>query len=76
MDCISHNEFLKYYRVFLNEALMCVYRYMSRLCRDVLRTLRNTGRLHPYVSIAINDRQKSVQIVCVGGRIVRLYVFV
>ncbi|CBH17320.1 hypothetical protein, unlikely [Trypanosoma brucei gambiense DAL972] len=55
---------------------MCVYRYMIRLCRDVLRTLRRSGRLHPHVSIAINDRQKSVQIVCVGRRIVRLYVFV
>ncbi|RNC58276.1 putative DNA-directed RNA polymerase polypeptide [Trypanosoma cruzi] len=75
VDSISSREFLNYYTVFLNGTLIGIHRYPNRLCRGV-RALRRSGRLHPHVSIAINDRQKSVQIGCDGGRIVRLYIVV
>ncbi|RNF01617.1 DNA-directed RNA polymerase III 130 kDa polypeptide [Trypanosoma rangeli] len=75
VDSISSREFLNYYTVFLNGTLIGIHRYPNRLCRGV-RLLRRSGRLHPHVSIAINDRQKSVQIGCDGGRIVRLYIVV
>ncbi|ORC89093.1 putative DNA-directed RNA polymerase III subunit [Trypanosoma theileri] len=74
-DCITPMEFLSYYTVFLNGILIGIHRYPNRLCRGV-RALRRSGRLHPHVSIATNDRQKSVQIGCDGGRIVRLYIIV
>ncbi|KAH8620846.1 RNA polymerase Rpb2 domain [Trypanosoma vivax] len=75
VDCITPSEFLGHYTVFLNGILVGIHRYPSLLCRGV-RALRRSGRLHPHVSISLNDRQKSVQIGCDGGRIVRLYIVV
>jgi DNA-directed RNA polymerase III subunit RPC2 len=75
IDSIGPYEFLEFHTVFLNGTLIGVHRYPNVLSQRI-RALRRCGRLHPHVSIFVQDRQKCVHISCDGGRIVRLYIVV
>lgn len=75
IDIVSPPDFLRYYSVFLNGALIGIHRYPNRLCMGI-RALRRSGRLHPHVSISIQEKQRSVHLSSDGGRIVRLLITV
>lgn len=75
IDTVTPKDFLGHYCVFLNGALIGIHRYPNRLCQG-LRALRRSGRLHPHVSVSVQERQRSVQIGCDGGRIARLLIIV
>lgn len=75
VDTVTPQGFLRHYSVFLNGTLIGIHRYPNRLCHG-LRALRRSGRLHPHVSVSVQEHQHSVQIGCDGGRIVRLLIVV
>lgn len=75
LDIISPFNFRHCYSVFLNGVLIGIHRQPHRLC-GAIRALRRAGRLHPHVSIASQERQRSIQISSDGGRIVRLLIIV
>uniref|UniRef100_A0A0A9WS74 DNA-directed RNA polymerase n=1 Tax=Lygus hesperus TaxID=30085 RepID=A0A0A9WS74_LYGHE len=75
LDTITPSDFRNCFSVFLNGVLIGIHRYPYCLCR-AMRALRRAGRLHPHVSIATQERQRSVQISSDGGRIVRLLIVV
>lgn len=75
IDTITPVDFRKHCSVFLNGVLIGIHRYPHRLCNGI-RALRRSGRLHPHVSIATQERQRSVQIGNDGGRVVRLLIIV
>ncbi|KAH7718155.1 DNA-directed RNA polymerase [Aphelenchoides avenae] len=62
-----------YYTVFLNGSLAGPTSDPTRIVQTV-RLVRRNGYLNPFVSVSLNDGNRSISVACDGGRLCRPYV--
>lgn len=63
------------YIIFLNGLLLGIHRHPKRLL-TLFRRLRREGRIRPYISIYVNDVQRSITIASDSGRLCRPLIIV
>lgn len=65
----------KSYVIFINGLILGIHRFPEKFVQS-LRSMRRAGRIREYVSIFMNDNQKSVYIASDGGRVCRPLIIV